>query len=340
MTKRANNLILQIADIDNIVLAFWKAKRGREMKEELKEFTRKLDANLLKIHNGVIEGNIELGNYHYFKIHDPKERVICAASFPERVLHHAIMNICDPVFEQVQLFDSYATRVHKGQYAGLDRAKGFQNSYRWFCKLDIRKYFDSIDHNVLKNKLRHKFKDVRLLDLFDRIIDSYEVTPGKGIPIGNLTSQYFANYYLSFADHFLKETIHVPAYVRYMDDMVLWHSDLSQLLEIKAKFVRYIENELKLKVKPDCTNGNEKGLPFLGYVLFPNSFVRMNKHTKCRFASKFRKYSELLNNGSWSEKEFANHVTPIFAFAQYADTLQYRKKLILKVETGQGALTV
>ncbi len=339
MTKRANNLILQIADMDNIMLAFWKAKRGREMKEEVKEFANKLNANLLKIQNGVLEGNIELGNYHYFKIYDPKERVICAASFPERILHHAIMNICHPVFEQVQLFDSYATRVNKGQYAALERAKQFQNKYKWFCKLDVRKYFDSIDHQVLKTLLRHKFKDYQLLDLFNRIIGSYEVTPGKGIPIGNLTSQYFANYYLSFADHFLKETIHVPAYIRYMDDMVLWHTDLSLLSEIKVKFVNYIETELKLKVKPDCTNCNEKGLPFLGYVLFPNSFVRMNKHSKSRFASKFKKYSELLNNGSWSEKEFSNHVTPLFAFAQYADTLEYRKKLILAQETGQGALT-
>ena len=160
MTRRAGNLIAQIADIENIQLAFWKAKRGKELKEEVKEFTGNLDANLFKIHEGVLDGNVELGNYHYFTIHDPKERVICAASFPERVLHHAIMNICHPTFEQVQLYDSYATRINKGQYAALDRAKGFQNKYRWFCKLDIRKYFDNVDHQVLQAQLRHRFKDV------------------------------------------------------------------------------------------------------------------------------------------------------------------------------------
>lgn len=113
MTRRAGNLIFQIADLDNIRLAFWKAKQGKEIKPEVKKFVLNLDINILKIQEGLLNGNVEIGNYHYFTILDPKKRIICAASFPERVLHHAIMNVCHPYFEKFQIYDSYATRIDR-----------------------------------------------------------------------------------------------------------------------------------------------------------------------------------------------------------------------------------
>ena len=168
MGKRIGFLMPYIADPDNLRLAFWKARKGKEIKEEVIDFRKYLDKNLVSLRNELLNGTEEVGNYYYFTIHDPKERVICAAPFRQRVLHHAIMNVCHPIFERFQIFDSYATRVGKGQYAALERAKIYSAKYQWFCKLDVRKYFDSIDHEVLYQQLTTKFKDPYLLDLFHK----------------------------------------------------------------------------------------------------------------------------------------------------------------------------
>jgi RNA-directed DNA polymerase len=145
----------------------------------------------------ILSGNVQTGNYRYFTIYDPKQRLICEAPFRQRVLHHALMNICHPFFEKVQIFGSYASRQGKGTYAALERAWYFNKRHLWFLKLDFRKYFDSLDHEILKNQLHRLFKDSDLLQIFERIIDSYCVEQNKGVPIGNLTSQYFANHYLA-----------------------------------------------------------------------------------------------------------------------------------------------
>ncbi|GHT32987.1 hypothetical protein FACS189415_2290 [Bacteroidia bacterium] len=121
----------------------------------------------------MLHGNIQVGDYHYFTIFDPKERIICAAAFGERVMHHALMNVCHPNFEQYQIYHSYASRIGKGTYAALKQACVYQKQYDWFLKLDVRKYFDSIDHDILKHLLSKRFKDKTLLNIFDKIIDSY-----------------------------------------------------------------------------------------------------------------------------------------------------------------------
>lgn len=314
----------KIADPDNLRLAFWKARRGKEDREEVAEYRRRLDANLADLRRGLLTGEVVVGDYFYFLIHDPKERLICAASFPERVLHHALMNVCHPVFERFQIFDSYATRKDKGQYAALDRAREHTRRYRWFCKLDVRKFFDSIDHHTLYMMLCRRFKDAELLALFRRIIDSYRTAPGRGLPIGNLTSQYFANFYLGHADHNVKERTGVRAYVRYMDDMVLWHDDKAELLRISRRHTDYINDELGMTLKPECLNTTGRGVPFLGYVLFPGT-VRLNRHSKKRYALKMESYDAKLHTGEWTEGDYARHVGPLVAFTRYAEAVGFRR---------------
>ncbi len=338
MGKRSGFLMDSIADPDNLRLAFWKSRKGKEDKPETIEFSENLDANLLRLRNNLIEGTTEVGNYHYFTIYDPKERVICAAPFGQRVLHHAIMNICHPIFEKFQIPDSYATRVGKGQYAALERAKFHSGKYRWFCKLDVRKYFDSIDHKVLYTLLERKFKDQHLLNLFYKIIKSYETLPDKGLPIGNLTSQYFANFYLAYTDHYIKETLHVKAYVRYMDDMVLWSNDKDSLLEAVKQINGFILDVLKMNLKPVCINKVENGLPFLGYVI-NNETVRLNKNSKKRFTRKMNLYYSNLKNESWSQTEFVRHIVPLIAFTRYAACFGLRKEVIKQMEAGLKART-
>ncbi len=205
--KRAGNLMAAIADRENLLLAFWKAQKGKRGKAETIRFRENLEAELARLRSALLEGPLGFGAYRSFTVHDPKERVICAAPFADRVLYHAVMNVCHASFEAYQVYDSYACRVGKGTHKAVERARAFAGRYRHYLNLDIRRYFDSIDHEILKTQLRRRFKERRVVEILDAVIASYETAPGKGLPIGNLTSQYFANHYLGALDHFVKETL-------------------------------------------------------------------------------------------------------------------------------------
>jgi RNA-directed DNA polymerase len=336
--KRTGYLIDKIADLENLRLAFWKAKKGKGGKEDVLAFGKNMDKHLLAISDEILNGSVSVGSYRYFKVYDPKERLICAADFSERVLHHAIMNVCGPLFEKFQIYDSYATRSGKGQFAALSRVKGWVKDGVWFCKLDVRKYFDNISHEVLYGQLCGKFKDWRLLSIFRQIIDSYSTEQGRGVPIGNLTSQYFANFYLAYLDHYVKEKLRVRKYVRYMDDIIMLHSCKDYLINLSRDVHCYCENKLRLKLKPLCLNGAESGIPFLGFVIFPDG-VRLNKGSKKRFLRKNRLYAEKLRRGEWSQKDYARHAEPLLAFTRFANTLNFRRGVIERTEVDCGALT-
>ncbi len=324
--KRKGYLIEQIAEMKNLELAFYKAQKGKATKAVVQSYRKQLWKNLRFLREEILSGEVEIGGYHYFTVYDPKKRQICAAPFKQRVLHHALMNVCHPYFDRVQISDSYASRLGKGTYAALKRAKSYVGRYQWFLKLDVRKYFDSVHHQVLKSQLRRMFKDKQLLYIFDKIIDSYEVEGGRGVPIGNLTSQYFANHYLAGADHFAKEEL-VPAYVRYMDDMVLWHDDKEVLLKAGKRFKAFIEGRLKLELKPFCLNKAVKGLPFLGYLLYPD-VVRLAQRSRRRFVTKLKQYAFKLNQGIWTQKEYQRHVEPLMAFTFHADAKGFRQVVL------------
>lgn len=325
--KRAGNLYSRIAEPENLRLAYWKAARGKSGKAEVREFAASLDRNLAALRSELLGEDVRVGECHTFTVFDPKERVICAAAFRERVLHHAIMNVCDPVFESYQVFDSYASRRGKGTTAAVQRALHFAGRFPWFVKLDVRKYFDSIDHGVVKNLLRRRFKDAPLLALFDRIIDSYQVREGKGLPIGNLTSQYLANHALAVADHFVKETLRVPAHVRYMDDMVLWGRNRDEVGEAATALAHFVATELRLDLKPPCLNRSAHGLPFLGRIVMPQG-LRLSRRSRTRYRGKLRQAVAKLTDGEWSQREFADHVTPLIAHTEDAAGPAFRRGVL------------
>lgn len=296
--KRTGGLMPQIVEPDNLRLAFWKARKGKTGVAEVEAFRTNLDENLLQLRHELLTGTVRVGDYHYFTIYDPKERVICAASFRERVLHHALMNVCHSVFERFQLDCSYATRPGKGTYAALERALAYNARCTWYLKLDVRKFFDSIPHEGMIARLRQKFKDGALLALFERIIRSYATTPGRGLPIGNLTSQYFANYYLAFVDHLVRDELGHTPYVRYMDDMVLWHDDKRKLKALGRQVADFLDSELALELKIWQLNYGSRGLPFLGYRLYDGR-VRLSQRAKRRFRRKLDYYFAQLTTGHW-----------------------------------------
>lgn len=325
--RRAGNLIERAATIDNLQHAYCRARRGKLERADVRVFATNLSGNLAALREDLLSGKVSVGDYHYFTVYDKKVRTVCAAPFRERVLHHAIMGVCDSIFERHQLFDSYASRRGRGTFAALERAHKFTSRYDWYLKLDVRKYFDSIEHGILKQQLRRLFKDARLLDVLDTIIDSYVTEPGRGVPIGNLTSQYFANHYLSGADRFAKETLRVPGYIRYMDDMILWSNDRAGLLEAGRQFVSFIEDTLSLTLKPFCFNRSVRGLPCLGFVVFPHD-VRLDGASKKRYRAGTASAYDALLSGTLSQEAFAGRATALAAHTEHANALAFRKSVI------------
>ncbi|MDE5611388.1 MAG: RNA-directed DNA polymerase [Odoribacter sp.] len=325
--KRAGYLIERIADTDNLFYAYYKAMRGKRMKEEARCFSDSLEKQIVHLRATILSGEVRVGDYTYFQIHDPKLRTICAAAFPERVLHHAIMNVCHPYFERQLVEMTYATRPGKGIYQAIERARRGLRRYGYVAKFDFRKYFDSIDHEILKEKLRRLFKDGQLLVLLDRIIDSYNRSEQKGVPIGNLTSQYFANYYLSGFDHYVKEVLRIGEYVRYMDDFLVFASTQEELDWYVEKIRSYTSAKLALTLKPVICLSSGVGVPFLGYTLYPHK-VLLNGRSKRRLKQKMYEYDLMRESGEWGEQSYMEHITPLLAFAGYGYTKSLRRSLV------------
>lgn len=326
--KRHGQLMPKIADADNLRLAFWKAAKGKRAKADCLAFRDRLDENLSRLREQLLAGEVTVGDYHYFKVHDPKERLICAAAFRERVLHHALMNVCEPVLDRAAVSDSYACRKGKGQWVAVERAQGYARTHGWFLKMDIRKYFDSIYHPTLRDLLRRKFKDLVLLGIFDRILGSYHKTPGRGLPIGNLTSQQFANFYLSPLDRFLKEELGCGAYVRYMDDFVVWGESGTELRAVCERVREFLATALKLELKANTAiNRTALGMDFLGYRLFPGT-VRLARRSKVRFASKFCCYEAAHRRGEWSELILQQRMQALLAFIIPVESGAFRRHVL------------
>lgn len=327
--KRLNNLLPLIEDPDNLRYACWKAAKGKRHSRAVLAYQADLEREIARLRQQIQSGRVVVGDYRYFKVFEPKERNICASAFREQVLHHALMHVCHEGFERAQIFDSYASRKGKGTYVALERAKHFTRRFPWFLKLDVRKFFERIHHEVLRGQLARLFKEPRLLGIFGQIIDSYHSSPGRGVPIGNLTSQYFANHYLSGLDHMIKEQLGIGAYLRYMDDMVLWHNDKAALQRALYQVQAFVEAQLRCELKPPQLNRSRLGLPFLGYRVFPHH-VRLLQKSKQRFIRKLTLVERQYQAGTWTEAACQRRSAPLVAFTQHADALVFRKKVCLQ----------
>ncbi len=324
--KRVNHLIEKIAEPENLRLAFWKAGKGKRYATEVEKYRQNLDANLLRLREQILSGEVEVGNYRYFKIYEPKERQICASAFSEQVLHHALMNVCHEFFERKQIFDSYASRIGKGTHAAVTRARKFSGENRWFLKMDVQKFFESVHHEVVKNQLAAMFKDKCLLEIFGKIVDSFSAHPDRGLPIGNLTSQYFANHFLVELDQFIKDELRAKSYVRYMDDLVIWSNEKLFLKNALKSIEIFVQNQLRCQLKKSLVNRTILGLPFLGYRIFPG-LTRLSRPSKQRFEVKIKLAEKNLNAGIWSETVWHRRVLPLLNFVQFADTQELRSKM-------------
>lgn len=322
--KRVGNLYESIADMENLREAFLRASRHKNQKLEVKNFRMALDYNLMSLHNKIVSGTYMFGKYQYFRIFDPKERVICAASFEERVVQHAMMRILHAILDNYQINNSYACRLGKGTYKALERAMSYTRKYKWFVKLDVKKYFDSIDHDILYKQILRLIKDKVVLKLMFQLIESYSVEPGKGIPIGNLSSQYFANHYLSVVDHYILEQVNAHAYVRYMDDILIFGKSSEEVKYYSSLLRKYVEDNLKLNLHFPVINRTYFGVPFLGYVVYPY-YLRLSQRSKKRYKKKIENMEYMLHRGTISETECLQRFCSMYSFVQKANAKSFNQ---------------
>jgi RNA-directed DNA polymerase len=279
--RRTGGLYAGIADLDNLLTAYHRAGRGKLDRSAVAAFGADLHGNLAALRAELLAEDVVLHGYRFFLVHDPKPRRIAAPAFRDRVLHHAILQQLEPALERVAVHDSYACRRGKGLHRAIARAQTYARRHTHYLQLDVRKFFDSIDHGTLLQLLARRCKDRPLLRLLARIVGSYATAPGVGLPIGSLTSQHLANFYLAPLDHFVKETLRIRGYVRYMDDFVLFGDD-AELRAARAAVVAFLRDTLRLQPKHagilrPCT----AGLACLGLLVRP-SHVRLAGKTKRR----------------------------------------------------------
>lgn len=298
--KRAGHLWETLTSFENLYVAYRKAIRGKRLRPDVARFIVNAETELLRLQTALQQKTYEPGHYRTFYVYEEKPRLISAAPFPDRVVHHALCNVLEPVFERRFIFDLYSNRTGKGQHQAVRRAQQFARAFPYVLKCDIKKYFPSIDHAILKAELRRHVKCAETLWLAERIIDrgnpqepALEYFPGDelwtpmhrrcGLPIGNQTSQFFANLYLSPLDHFAKRTLHAPGYLRYVDDFLLFAEDKAQLWFWHDAIADFLASyRLRLKPRGVTLFRVTDGLPFLGYRVFP-SVILVTRRAILRF---------------------------------------------------------
>jgi len=283
-----NGVFEQIISLENLFLAWTEFQKGKRGKSDVQAFELHLEDNIFALHEELAGGIYRHGGYHQFRISDPKPRLISKASVWDRLLHHAIYRILYPTFDKTFIYDSYSCRKNKGTHKAFFRlvrmARKVSRNYTsscWALKLDIRKFFDSVDHEIMMGLLRERIADERLLELLKEIIFSFSVwVPGqarndrgrKGMPLGNLTSQLFANIYLDPLDKFVKHQLKTKHYLRYADDFIFLSDAPDELMGYLLEVRRFWETKLKLNIHPNKIFFRKLkwGIDYVGYVVLPH----------------------------------------------------------------------
>jgi retron-type reverse transcriptase len=279
--KRVSISLEDIATFDNLARAAHQAARAKRERPDIQRFFQHFDTHINQLAQDIRDARMPYGRFRQFTIRDPKPRVIHAACFEDRIFHHAVMHEAGPVLEQALTPTTFACRKGMGNHAAVLQAQRYLRRFPWCVKIDIQHYFDSIDHNRLYNLLQRRFKGADFLALLRRVIDCFHVTPGKGLPIGALTSQHFANYYLDGLDRYILEHLGCCSHIRYMDDIIWWCHSRTQARQTLAQVCDYASRECLLTVKPTMQiNQSEQGVSFCGYRMTPGQ-LKLSRR-RCR----------------------------------------------------------
>jgi retron-type reverse transcriptase len=315
-----------IAALHNLQLATYKAAQGKRSRPDVAKFIANLDAQLEQLNGDIIAECVPYGQYRSFVIHDPKQRLIHAACFEDRVLHHAIMNLAEPVFEKSLVATTYACRPGKGVHLAVLQVQRNVQRYPWFVQVDVSSYFPAIDHERLLLLLARRFKGAKFMALLQRIVESYQALPGKGLPIGSLTSQHFANYYLDSADRLLLAHPSVQAHVRYMDDIVWWCADKASAKRVLAEFADYLSTDCKLQLKANPhLNRSALGLTYCGFRIFPG-IIKLTIRKQRRYRLLRNRYETAWQADTISERALQSAYDSVLAVTRLAKSKVWRQR--------------
>lgn len=320
--KRINNLYDQFCSIDNILLADQIARKGKSKQQGIIEFDLDHDQNISDLYRELITKNYQTSKYKTRIIYERKPRVISILPYRDRVVQHAVMNILEPMFVSVFTADTYSCIKGKGIHAAsrsLSKALRNEPETTYFLQIDIQKFYPSVDATILKQLLRKKIKDEEMLQLLDGIVDS-----APGLPIGNYLSQYFANFYLAYFDHWIKEEMGVKHYFRYADDIIILSPCKKYLHELLLKIKTYLVEKLKLTVKRNHQVSLVKshGINFVGYVHF-HEYKLLRKTIKTAFARLIAKRRRSRNH-----EGFKQSVNAYLGWTKHANCKHLVKKLL------------
>lgn len=339
---------------DNLLLAYRRAAKGKRGHPNVAAFEYRLEDNLFQLQEELLAHTYRPGEYVSFYIHDPKRRLISAAPFRDRVVHHALCNLIEPVFERSFIDDSYANRVKKGTHRALDRCTAFARRYRYALQCDVEQFFPAIDHAILRRFLARKLDDQDVLWLIDRILDSgigvladeytprsfpgdtlFDLNRPRGLPIGNLTSQFWANVYLSPFDHFVKRELGCLAYLRFVDDFILFADDKAVLQRWRDAIVTRLAR-LRLTIHPGAqARPVVEGLPFLGFVVFP-THRRLKRRKGVAFARRYKQLRRAYRSRDISLDQVTVSVHGWINHVRYGDTWGLRRALLARSHTGRS----
>lgn len=323
--------------MENLGLAFRKARKRKTQKQYVLYFEKNLYQNLLQLQYELLFHTYRPEPIITFILRDPKTRKIGKSAFRDRVVHHALCNVIEPIFDKAFIHDSFANRSGRGTHSAIDRFDHFKrkvskNNIRscYVLKADIRQYFDTVDHSILLSILRKKIKDKQAIWLIKTILANHKTRQnGMGMPLGNLTSQFFANVYLNELDYFVKHKLKAKYYIRYVDDFVILHHSRSALEEYRGKINDFLKGNLMIRLHPQKSKifNLDSGINFLGFrVFFYHKLVRKSNLRK--FGRRFEKLKVLFGGGRISREEALESIEGWLAYIKHADTYKYQKNLV------------
>lgn len=342
--KRHRHLWEQVISLENLIDAARAAMRGKRNKTSGAVFFGHWETEVVRLERELRQGLYQPGEYHYFQISEPKARVIAAAPFRDRVVHHALVRVLEPLFEPRFIEDSYACRKGRGNHAGMRRALHFSKRYAWALKCDIRQYFPSIRHDLLLGKIARVVGDAKVMALIGMILESHVQTeeqiwqPGgelfdvmevrRGLPIGNLTSQFFANIFLDGFDHFVKQELRVKGYLRYVDDFLLLGNNKAELATA-GRTCREFLSQQGLEIHPDkyrmCRTG--VGVDFCGFVVRADGRVKIRGAGVRRFQRRMKRLRHDAGCGRIEWSDVGPSVKAWVAHAEHAQSWSLRHKV-------------
>lgn len=323
--KRHGNLWEKIISLDNLYTALKNASRGKKNKAGVRKVLKNPDKAVNRLHDILIKG-FKNSKYRHKTVYEPKQRLIYILPFfPDRIVHHAVINVVENIWDNLFISDSYSCRKGKGQHAGSRRCMEYVRKYKYCLKCDISKFYPSINHDVLKQILRKKIKDEKLLVLLDTIIDSIE--GNKNVPIGNYLSQWFGNLYLNELDMFVKHSLHCKAYLRYCDDFVFFSNSKEELRYYLTSITPTLDF-LKLTLSKKEIFPVNQGIDFLGYRHFPK-YVLVRKSTAKRIRKRMSHIEERLLNGKLSKERARSEIASAEGWLNHANSYNLKNKLCL-----------